>query len=110
MAKHEFGIMPSNPGKERYDNYEPDQYSLLVIDDEHLERLLKKFDKIPCYWHSLCRLEKNLAYFGITLIPPESASSFIRVFKRHDQGQYGSLISLFEQAVSDNKYIIHYGI
>lgn len=110
MAKHEFGIMSITPGNERYDNYEPERYSLVDIDDEYIEGLLEEFDEIPCYWHTLCCLEKNLDYCGITLIPPKSAFSFIKVFKRYNKGQYKNVINLFEQATSDNKYIIHYGL
>ena len=110
MAKHEFGIMPNTPGSERYDSYEPEKYDMVSIDDEYIEEILKEFDDISCYWHTLNRPEKNLAYCGITLIPPKSQQSFIEIFKRHDQGQYREVIDIFEQASRENKYIIHYGL
>ena len=110
MATHEFGIMQNKPGNERYDSYEPEKYDLVKIDGEYVENLLEEFEEIPCYWHTLSRAETNLAYCGITLIPPESAGSFIKVFRRHDKGQYHQILQLFECAKREQKYIIHYGL
>jgi hypothetical protein len=110
MAKHEFGIMPNTPGNERYDNYEPEKYNLVSVDDKDIEKISEELDDISCYWHTLCRPENNLAYCGITLIPPKSQLRFIEIFKRHDKGQYRNVIDIFEQASRENKYIIHYGL
>lgn len=102
--------MLSNPGTERYDTYEPNKYCLIAVDDVYTENLLEEFENNPCYWHTLCQPKTNLAYYGITLIPPESAGSFISVFRRHDNGQYKNILELFEQAQRNKQYIIHYGI
>lgn len=102
--------MPNKPGNERYDSYEPDKYYLVKIEDEYIENLLEEFDDIPCYWHTLRRPETNLVYCGITLIPPESAGSFIAVFRRHNNGQYNDILELFERAKRNTQYIIHYGL
>lgn len=102
--------MQDTPGEERYDSYEPQNYSLIKIDDEYIENILEVFKDIPCYWHTLCRPETNLAYCGITLIPPQSTSRFISAFKYHDKGQFKEIIALFEEAERKNKYIIHYGL
>lgn len=110
MATHEFGIMQNKPDNRLYHSYEPEKYCVIKIDDEYIENLLEDFEDIPCYCHTLCRPETNLAYCGITLIPPESTGSFIRVFRRHDNGQFKKIIDLFEQAQRDEKYIIHYGL
>lgn len=35
MAKHEFGIMKTEPGiKERFDTYEPQKYNCIAIHDD----------------------------------------------------------------------------
>ncbi len=35
MAKHEFGIMQRDPtDKDRFDIYEPQKYSCIVVDDD----------------------------------------------------------------------------
>lgn len=80
MAKHEFGIMNYDPINERYDNYEPDKYCLVPIEDNYIDEIIEDFSDILCYWHCLNRPEKNIAYSGITLIPPRSLPSFIAVF------------------------------
>lgn len=110
MAKHEFGIMLHTPGDERYDKYEPEKYQLISIDDEYIEKLLTEFEEILCYWHTRQRPEKNIAYCGITLIPPESTDNFITVFDRHNHGEYDEVIRLFVYAKKTGKYVIHYGI
>ncbi len=111
MANHEFGIMETVPKEsQRFDKYEPQKYEHIKINDGFIEPLLPEFQSIPCFWHTLKRPEMNLAYSGITLIPPESIDAFISVFNRHCEEQYKEIIALFEQAKRKNKYIIHFGI
>ena len=70
MAYHEFGIIQNDPkASQRFDEYEPG-IKYIKINDDFIEPLLPEFNSIRCYWHSLKHPEMNLAYFGITLIPP----------------------------------------
>lgn len=111
MAYHEFGIMENCPIKyQRLDKYEPEKFKLIKIGDDFIEPLLQKFEDIPCYWHSLTCQRKNLAYCGITLIPPGSIDSFISIFSKYDNESYNEVIALFERAKTKGKYVIHYGI
>ncbi|MBU5426277.1 hypothetical protein KQI41_07590 [Tissierella pigra] len=111
MANHEFGIMETTPKEnQRFDEYDPKKYKHIKIDDDFIEPLLAEFQSIPCYWHTLKHPETNLAYYGITLIPPESMGNFISVFNSQPSEQYNEIIELFEQAKRKNKYIIHFGI
>ncbi|SMB80654.1 hypothetical protein SAMN00017405_1970 [Desulfonispora thiosulfatigenes DSM 11270] len=111
MANHEFGIMETDPKKnQRFDEYDPEKYKLIKINDDFIEPLLPEFKNIPCYWHTLKRPEMNLAYCGITLIPPDSMEDFISIFNRHYVEEYKDIIILFTEARIKNKYIIHYGI
>ena len=81
MAYHEFGIMENSPKvSERFDKYEPGKFKCIKINDDFIEPLLTEFQCIRCYWHTLKYPEMNLAYWGITLIPPESIDDFISVF------------------------------
>ncbi len=110
MAYHEFGIIQNDPkASQRFDEYEPG-IKYIKINDDFIEPLLPEFNSIRCYWHSLKHPEMNLAYFGITLIPPESIDAFISVFNNYYKEQYDEIISLFEQAKLNDKYIIHFGI
>ncbi len=38
--------------------------------------ILDELKGIKCYWHSIDRPEKGLAYHGVSLIPPESLNLF----------------------------------
>lgn len=110
MARHHFGLLPNPPGSERYKSFEPEKYGCIAVDDAYIEPLLPEFDGIPCFWHTCQVPGNNLAYCGITLIPPESAPRFAEVFRRHDSSRYQALLSLLTQAAKEGKYIIHYGI
>lgn len=111
MAYHEFGIMENAPkASQRFDEYEPEKFKYIKINDDFIEPLLPEFQSIRCYWHTLKHPEMNLAYCGITLIPPESIDAFISVFNSHYKEQYNKIIALFEQAKIKDKYIIHFGI
>lgn len=109
MAKHEFGIMKNEPeyGK-RYDEYEPQKYNCISVDDCYLEAKVADFEAIDCYWHTLDVKEKGLAYCGVTLIPPCSVCEFIDIIK--DIEALDELRKLSEKALAENKWIIHFGL
>ena len=109
MEKHEFGIMPGAPLKgNRYDEYEPEKYNSISIDDIYLEDIVSSFNHIDFYWHTLDVKEKAMAYCGVTLIPPSSQKAFINVIN----GIKGleALVGLIEKATRENKWVIHYGL
>ena len=109
MPKHEFGIMENPPQiNERYDVFEPEKYACISVDDGLIAPLLDKLSLIECYWHTLERPGKNLAYYGITLIPPSSMEQFIEIL----EGVAGTeeLRSLLFRAIEEDKYVIHFGI
>lgn len=109
MAKHEFGIMDVAPMLEQeYNNYEPEKYDCISVHDDYIEPLLEKLSVVDCFWHTLSRPEKNLAYCGITLIPPYSLNRFIEII----EGEAGTegLMSLLLKAEKEDKFVIHFGI
>lgn len=111
MPKHGFGIMQENPkSEERFDSYEPRKYDCIQVDDDLIEPIMMELQGVNCYWHTLQRMEKGLAYYGITLIPPKSMDAFIKVLSSHNTDVYISLFFLANQAKENEKYIIHYGI
>ncbi len=111
MAAHEFGIMQKNPSyEERFDSYEPQKYNCIYIDDDFIEPIMDELQSIDCYWHTLQRSEKGLAYCGVTLIPYESMESFINILLLQNNEAYDPLIHLANQAKENKKYLIHFGI
>lgn len=111
MAKHDFGIMQNEPmNNERFDVYEPEKYHCIEIHDDFIEAILMDLANVPCYWHTLQVLGKGLAYYGITLIPPQSMELLIQILVSQPQSNYNDLIYLANQAKQENKYMIHFGI
>lgn len=111
VAKHEFGIMQKEPSvNERYDTYQPQEYNCVAVDDDFIEPIILDLQGINCYWHTLQRAEKGLAYCGITLIPPKSMEEFISILLYQNKRELASLIELANQAKDKGKHIIHYGI
>lgn len=109
MAKHEFGIMLDAPKKvKHYDEYEPWKYTCISVDDDDLANIVERLSTIDFYLHTLSAKGKGLAYYGITLIPPDSLKAFIDVIA--DISELNELKKLLEQALDKNKWMIHYGI
>lgn len=111
MEKHEFGIMKKKPEvNEYYETYEPEKYNCIAIDDDFIEPIMVDLQRVDCYWHTIQRKEKGLAYHGITLIPPKSLEIFIGTLLFQNKDVYASLIDLAKEAKGNGKYIIHYGL
>lgn len=109
MSRHEFGIMDVVPkNTENFEKYEPQKFHCISVHDDYIEPLLEEFSKIQCYWHSLSKREKGLAYCGISLIPPESMQEFISAIEK--QICLTELKNLLEKARQENKFVIHFGI
>jgi len=109
MAKHEFGIMDSTPHSgEVYEDYEPDLYDCISVEDELIEGLNWKTKDVKCFWHTVDRTGKGLDYCGITLIPPESLGEILKA-TGEDNG-LSALRELLEKAKREGKFVIHFGI
>lgn len=109
MAKHEFGIMENapKPGK-RYDEYEPQKYNCISVDDDYVEKIDANLNDLDFYWHTLEVPVKGLAYTGITLIPPTSIPAVTAVIK--DIVELNALKDLLSKARAENKWVIHFGL
>lgn len=109
MAKHEFGIMESDPVKgHRYDEYEPQKYDCISVDDEYIECIEAELVALKCYAHTLDVPIDGLAYCGVTLIPPEAIEQFISLIE--SQAEMDNLRNLLREALKKNRFVIHYGL
>jgi len=109
LAKHEFGIMENPPEKgRRYDEYEPQKYNCISVNDDYLEDIIAEFDHIDFYWHTTDIKGKGICYVGITLIPPEALASFADVIK--EKNGLAELYNLILKAKNENNWIIHFGL
>lgn len=109
MARHEFGILESDPisGK-RYDEYEPEKYNCISIDDDYIEDIQEQLYVLDSFCHTVDIPMKGLNYCGITLIPPTSIAAFLTVIG--DSTEYTELRKLLIVAKNRNKFVIHYGL
>lgn len=109
MPAHEFGIMDKPPKAHiRYDSYEPQKFNCISVNDDYIMPLLKKLTLLKTYWHTLDRTKFGLAYYGITLIPPESLDTFIDLI--YNNPELSDLTSLLIKARDSDSYVIHFGI
>ena len=104
---HEFGIMLTDPKSgEQYIDYEPQKYNCITVHDEIVEcfgdAVLKD---LPCYWCTMDRPEKGLAYCGITLIPPASLPTLLEA-----SSSCADLQQLITRAMNENRFVIHFGL
>lgn len=75
---HDFGIINNVDFQGNYGAYTPKKYNCISVDDDLLNGLSEKLSIMKTYFHSFNRPETGLAYNGITIIPPESLSYFMR--------------------------------
>ena len=108
MLTHEFGIMREYPGKKSYDDYTPEKYGCISVHDDFILPICTKLKELRCYWFSLDRPEFGLAYYGVTLIPPESLEGFIDIL--WGEPKLSELMALLAEAQRENKFVIHFGI
>lgn len=109
MARHEFGIMQKPPKSGiRYDEYEPQKYDCISVDDNYVEGILQQLCVFDSYSHTTDISIKGLEYCGITLIPPTSLELFVAVIKNIPELE--ELKKLLITAKEENKFVIHYGL
>lgn len=109
MQVHEFGIMKEAPvSGERFDEYEPEKYNCISVDDDDIVPVLEKLNDVQFYWHTTDRPGQGLAYCGITLIPPGSIDRMTEIIR--DNVRLSGLLSLLSEAKKENRFVIHFGI
>jgi len=114
MIKTEFGIIEDIGEMQEY-SYAPEKYQCVCIDDDiYIDGWWDKLVLLKTYFHSLDRPEFGLARWGITLIPPESLSNFQEIVlsdrRINEDIHLRELADKIQDAISRNKFMIHFGI
>lgn len=117
MTKYQFGIMDKIIYNVNFIYSDPEDYACIFVDDIYIdemsERYTQDFEKMKSYSYSTCNEGWGLDIFGLTLIPPESLKIFSQIVtsanKYYKNQQLQSLIDLISEAMSEDKYLIHYG-
>lgn len=111
----EFGIIDKfEKDKDYSNNYEPQKYNCIAIDDTIIDDWWNKLITIKTYFHCYSRPNFALARWGVTLIPPESLEDFYDIVSTDKRSKSSKelidLMKLLRKAISENKYVIHYGV
>lgn len=107
---HEFGIIDEIDEVKDYSKYSPEKYHCVAVEDDTIQLLVASLASMKTYFHSLQRRECGLAYWGVTIIPPESLPQFYDVVESHHSKGLEKLSTKIKQALEENKYMIHFGI
>ncbi|MBR2175713.1 MAG: hypothetical protein IJ861_02050 [Clostridia bacterium] len=115
MIPTEFGIIDNFDPAKDYDDYEPEKYHCVAIDDDlYINDWWEKLQMMKTYFFRLDRPEFGLNRWGITLIPPESLpvlQDIIITDKRINEDEHlVALAQKVQQAIDEKKYMIHYGV
>jgi hypothetical protein len=111
---HQFGILDPVDTKKTYNDYTPEKYDCISVHDDTISLLADQLSTMKTYFHSFDRPERGLAWYGITIIPPESLSSFHDAVTSSEwfghSDEFRKLAAKIMQAKRDNKPMIHFGI
>lgn len=116
LIKTEFGIIDRIEKDKDYSaKFEPEKYHCVFIDDEaYINDWWDRLVLMKTYYHNLKRPGTGLARWGVTLIPPESLAAFqdivISDHRIYEDEHLVLLAEKIEQAIRENKYMIHYGV
>ncbi|NLL38204.1 MAG: hypothetical protein GX254_01260 [Clostridiales bacterium] len=111
MSGHQFGILHDLDENKLYIEFEPEKYKSITKHDRNVDRIYKDCLSLDVYWAAKYRLNKRLAYHGVTIISPESLPPFKEVIARHNmQGEFDELIMIIDEAIKTNMHVINYGI
>ncbi|QZY56849.1 hypothetical protein [Crassaminicella profunda] len=115
---HRFGIIDC---LEEYteDEFDPEKYNCTCLDHDFLGEIYHagfkdKIEKLETFFHNTNKPSKDLAYYGITLIPPKSLKYFLNIIVeenvKYKSKELEMLIEKISTAMKANKWMIHYGI
>lgn len=113
-CEHEFGIIINFDTSKDYGYYAPQEYNCISVDDDLISDISRYLKIMKSYFHTYKRPEFGLAYYGVTIIPPESLPLFFDVvtssvnFKKSDE--LSNLAAKIIEAKEQKKYMIHFGI
>ena len=114
MPRVEFGIIDEFDKENDYSDYEPEKYHCVAVDDDYINDWWNRLELLKTYFHCYNRPEQALARWGVTLIPPESLESFYEIVAADKRSKSTpeliELLVLIRRAITENKYIIHYGV
>ena len=115
---HEFGIIDCIKENTDY-TYEPKKYNCICVDGDLIDEMYdsgfkNKMKTLKTFSHNTNRESKDLSYYGITLIPPTSLRQFLNIIIEENinfkSKELETLINKINEAIKEDKWLIHYGV
>ena len=118
MIKAEFGIIENFDEKADYTGYSPKKYHCVAIDDDlYLNdwwSALSLIDTYNVYSKGVLQPQKALSRWGITIIPPSSLPALLDIVLSDRRSKKDKRLIAFacliHKAITEHKYMIHYGV
>lgn len=107
---HEFGIIEKIDKIRLYIDYNPEEYDCVSIKGSLIEKLSEKLADMDTYFHTVKKPKKNLAYYGVTLIPPKSLPVFKEAVDSMNSEVLKPLSEKIDEAIKEQRYMIHFGV
>jgi hypothetical protein len=120
-----FGIIDQFETNQHYDELSEAfpqvllKYHCVDVPDDIVNEWVNDLSHVHTHWIRYGREAKGLAHCGITLIPPESLGDVLGVVQRYilppccgkrNRTKMKRLISLLNEAITQNKWVIHFGL
>lgn len=118
MAKHDFGILDRFEENKWYQEYEPEKYNCISVDmdvmDEVFSAYREEIGEIKAFACVSTQPINGLDECSVNLIPPQSLKAFYNIIVQANKFLHSEelvlLIDKIQEAMENNKYLIHFGI
>lgn len=118
MAKHDFGILDQFEENKWYQEYEPEKYNYISVSMEVMDEVFSAYreeiEQIKAFACVSTQPISGLDEWSVNLIPPQSLEAFCNVMVKANNvlcsKELVLLIDNIQEAMQNNKYLIHFGI
>lgn len=118
MANHDFGILDRFEENKWYQEYEPEKYNCISVDmdvmDEVFSAYREEIEQIKTFACVSTQSVNGFDECSVNLIPPQSLEAFYNIIVQANKSLHSEelvlLIDKIQEAMNNNKYLIHFGI
>ncbi len=118
MAKHDFGVLEQFEENKWYQEFDPEIYHCISVDmnvmDEVFNAHWEEIEKIKAFACVSTQPIQGLDAWSVNLIFPQSLKEFYNIIVQANKTlrseELVSLIDKIQEAMENNKYLIHFGI
>lgn len=115
MLKHQFALASDNIEKEKITFWINSDYIInkINIDDDFIQKNSRKLDILQTIWVTSSKNRKinsNLNYYGITIIPNEEIDKLLNILKETKDIKILKELTKLLESKKENELLIHFGI